>query len=286
MLWAGVFVSLVAFGWALYYLSRLSDLVAGPAAAMHAPLLLATYPFAVFFNVPYTESIFLLAAVGAFFHFHRGDWVRASLWGLIVGLSRPNGALASAALAVLGLEQVIRVSRSAPLTGAQWVRPLAVRLLAASMPGVGMLLFTAYLYRLTGIWFAWARMHGAWGRSWGTEPLAQGWEWLTTEGLMAVFQGVPYDTLNSLAVVFALAATWTVWRVLGSAYVTFVLLNLIPPLFAGGALSMGRVTSTLFPIFIALAATVRPASIPAWAASFAMLQGLVAALFFTWRELF
>jgi hypothetical protein len=286
MLWAGVFVSLVAFGWALYYLSRLSDLVAGPAAAMHAPLLLATYPFAVFFNAPYTESIFLLAAVGAFFHFHRGDWVRASLWGLIVGLSRPNGALASVALAVLGLEQVIRASRSAPLTGAQWVRPLAVRLLVASMPGVGMLLFTAYLYRLTGIWFAWARMHGAWGRSWGTEPLAQGWEWLTTEGLMAVFQGVPYDTLNSLAVVFALAATWTVWRVLGSAYVTFVLLNLVPPLFAGGALSMGRVTSTLFPIFIALAATVRPASIPAWAASFAMLQGLVAALFFTWRELF
>ena len=161
-----------------------------------------------------------------------------------------------------------------------------MRLAVASTPGIGMLLFTAYLYRLTGVWFAWARMHEAWGRTWGTRPLAQGWEWLTTEGLMAVFQGVPYDTLNTLAVVFALVMTWPVLRRLGVAYAAFVLVNLVPPIFAGGALSMGRVTSTLFPIFIALAASVRPISVPAWAASFAVLQGLVAALFFTWRELF
>jgi hypothetical protein len=94
MLWAGVFVSLAAFAWALYYLSRLSDLLAGPSAAAYAPLLIAAYPFAVFFNVPYTESLFLLAAVGAFYHFHREQWGRASLWGLLVGLSRPNGAFA------------------------------------------------------------------------------------------------------------------------------------------------------------------------------------------------
>ena len=161
-----------------------------------------------------------------------------------------------------------------------------MRLAVASTPGIGMLLFTAYLYWLTGVWFAWARMHEAWGRTWGTRPLAQGWEWLTTEGLMAVFQGVPYDTLNTLAVFFALALTWPVFRRLGLAYAVFVLVNLVPPIFAGGALSMGRVTSTLFPIFVALAATVRPISIPAWVASFALLQGLVAALFFTWRELF
>jgi hypothetical protein len=286
MLWAGVFVSLAAFAWALYYLSRLTDLIAGPAAAAAAPLLLATYPFAVFFSVPYTESIFLLAAVGAFFHFHRGHWVRASIWGLIVGLSRPNGALASIALAVLAIEQVVRLARSAPDGPAAWTKPLAVRMAAASMPGVGMLLFTGYLYWLTGIWFAWARMHGAWGRSWGTGPLAQGWEWLTTEGVLAIVQGVPYDTMNSVAVIFALAATWIVFRRLGPAYVLFVLLNLVPPVFAGGALSMGRVTSTLFPIFMALAATIRPTALPGWAAVFGILQGLVTVLFFTWRELF
>jgi len=288
MLWAGVLVSLAAFAWALYNLSRLSQLLAGKSAAMNAPLLLAAYPFAVFFSVPYTESLFLLGAVGAFLHFHRGEWVRASAWGLVVGLSRPNGCLVSVALAVLALEQVLRSPRPAgeSLTPSAWIRPLGIRLLVASMPGVGMLLFTAYLYRLTGVWLAWARMHGAWGRKWGIEPLARGWEWLTTEGLMAIFQGVPFDTLNTLAVIFALALVWRVFRLLGPAYGLFVLINLVPPIFAGGALSMGRVTSTLFPIFIALGASIRPGTAPGWVAAFGILQGLVATLFFTWRELF
>lgn len=290
MLWAGVFVSLAAFAWALYYLSRLSDLVAGPAAAAHAPLLLAAYPFAVFFNVPYTESLFLLAAVGAFYHFHREEWGRASLWGLVVGSSRPNGALVSVALAALALQQL--AARAGGVRSAFAVSPkllagsLGVRLGAAAMPGIGMLIFTGYLYWVTGVWFAWARMHEAWGRSWSTGPIVHGWERLTTAGLLDVFQGVPYDTLNSFAVLFALALTWTVYRRLGLAYATFVIVNLVPPIFAGGALSMGRVTSTLFPIFIALAAIVRPPAVPAWVATFAVLQGLVATLFFTWRELF
>ena len=136
------------------------------------------------------------------------------------------------------------------------------------------------------MWFAWARMQEAWGRSLTMRPLAQGWEWLTTEGLMAVTRGVPFDTLNTLAVLFVLAMFWSVLRRLGFAYATFVALNLFPPVFTGGALSMGRTTSTLFPVFIALAARLPRQAIPVWVTAFAILQGLVAALFFTWRELF
>ena len=97
---------------------------------------------------------------------------------------------------------------------------------------------------------------------------------------------MPFDTLNTLAVLFVLAMFWTVLRRLGLAYATFVALNLVPPIFAGGALSMGRMTSTLFPVFIALAARLPRQAIPVWVTAFAVLQGLVAALFFTWRELF
>ena len=149
-----------------------------------------------------------------------------------------------------------------------------------------MLVFTAYLRNLTGVWFAWARIQGAWGREWGTRPIAQGWEWLTTEGLMPVSQGVPFDVLNTLAVLFVIVLLVPVFRRLGAAYGLFVLLNLVPPIFAGGALSMGRISSTLFPVFIALAARLPAQSVPGWVAAFAMLQGLVATLFFTWRELF
>ena len=104
---------------------------------------------------------------------------------------------------------------------------------------------------------------------------------------MTVTQGVPFDTLNTLAVLFVLVDVLVpVFRRLGAAYACSSLLNLVPPIFAGGALSMGRITSTLFPVFIALAARLPRQAVPGWVAAFAILQGLVAALFFTWRELF
>lgn len=279
MLWGGVLVSLAAFAWALHYMARLADLLAGPRAAAWAPLLLASYPFAVFFNAPYTEGLYLLGSVAAFYHFHRAEWVRAGLWGLLVGFSRPNGCFLSVALSVLALQQVWPVTRAG-------VTSLAPRLLAASMPVVSMLLFTVYLYTLTGIWFVWARMHGAWGRTWSTGPIAQGWEWLTNEGLMNVLKGVPHDALNTLPVLFVLALVWPVFRLLGPAYALFVLINVVPPVFAGGALSMGRITSTIFPTFIVLAALLPSRAAPAWVSAFAIMQGLVAVLFFTWREMF
>ena len=283
-LWAGVLVSLAAFAWGLYYVAKLADLAGGREAAASAPLLLAAYPFAVFFSAPYSESLFLLGAAGAFYHFHREQWVKACLFGLLTGFSRPNGALVSIPLGLLALAPAIAAMRAAHGTGT-W-RALGVRLLAAAMPGVAMLIFSAYLYRLTGIWLVWARMHEAWGRRWGTGPMAQGWEWLTTEGLTAVLQGVPYDTINTLAVLFATVLVWPVFRRLGVAYGIFVLVNILPPIFAGGALSMGRVTSTLFPIFIALSLLLPARSVPGWTAGMGLLQGFVAAIFFTWRELF
>jgi hypothetical protein len=284
-LWAGVFISLVAFFFALVYLARLTRLLAGAEAAAAAPLLLAAYPFAAFFNAPYTEGLFLLGSVGAFYHFHRGHWIAASLFGVLVGLSRPNGCLISIPLAILTIQWLF----------AQWkggqrvvslVRPATVRLVVAGMSGFAMLAFTAYLRSVTGVWFAWARMQEAWGRTVGTGPMAQGWEWLTTEGLMAVTRGVPFDTLNTLAILFVVVMFWSVLRRVGLAYATFIALNVIPPVFSGGALSMGRISSTLFPVFIALAASLPRQAVPVWVGAFAVMQGLVTALFFTWRELF
>jgi Mannosyltransferase (PIG-V) len=285
VLWAGVVISLVAFFFALIYVARLTRLLAGADAAAAAPLLLAAYPFAAFFNAPYTEGLFLLVSVGAFYHLHREQWIAASLFGVLVGLSRPNGCLISIPLAILSAQWLFVQWR-----GGQGIpslfRSAAIRLTVAGMSGFAMLAFTAYLHSVTGVWFAWARMQEAWGRTLGTRPMAQGWEWLTTEGLMAVTRGVPFDTLNTLAVLFVLAMLWGVLRRVGPAYATFVALNLFPPIFAGGALSMGRITSTLFPVFIALAARLPKQAVPVWVTAFAVLQGLVTALFFTWRELF
>jgi hypothetical protein len=45
-------------------------------------------------------------------------------------------------------------------------------------------------------------------------------------------------------------------------------------------------TSTLFPIFVALAAMLPEAFITPFVLTFALGQGLVASLFFTWRPMF
>jgi hypothetical protein len=287
-LWAGVFISLAAFFWALYYVTRLASDLIGPERAAGASLLLAAYPFALFYNAPYTESLFLLGSVAACDHFRRREWRAASLWGLFVGLTRPNGCFVAVPLAVLGFEQWCQ-SRSA--AGSPAVRAdatgVAIRAVVAAMPGVGMLVFTVYLHRLTGVWFAWARSHEAWGRSYrGVEPIVGFIQRLSSEPFLQVVANNPSNTLNALGVLFGLALLYPVFRRLGPAWGVFVIVNLIPPLFAGGLLSMGRLSATLFPLFLALAAIVAPRNVPVWAAVFGIAQGLCAALFFTWRDLY
>ncbi len=86
--------------------------------------------------------------------------------------------------------------------------------------------------------------------------------------------------------IFALLMLWPVWRRLGFAYLAFVLVTVCPPFLAGGVLSMGRLTATLFPLFLALAASLSPRAVTPVVTAFAIGQGLAAALFFTWRPLY
>ena len=75
-------------------------------------------------------------------------------------------------------------------------------------------------------------------------------------------------------------------RKLGLAYAVFILINILPPLGAGGLLSIGRVSSVLFPAFIWFATVIPARHRTAWLASFMAVQAFNASLFYTWRELF
>jgi hypothetical protein len=282
LLWGGVILSLVAFAWAAVYLWRLARDTIGEERAASAVALLAAYPFAVFFSAPYTESLFLLGTIAAIYHFRRGELAPAAAWGLLVGLTRPNGCFLSIVFALLIVEKR-RFAEISTSLNFQIIKFLV----AAATPGVGMLIYSAYVKHLTGAWFGWARLHETWGRSYGgLAPVTRAYGWITDEGLLRVVEGVPYDTLNSLGLIFALLMLWPVLRRLGFAYAAFVLVNLVPPMLAGGVLSMGRLTATLFPLFLALAASVSPRTVTPLLTAFAVGQGLVAALFFTWRPLF
>jgi len=79
---------------------------------------------------------------------------------------------------------------------------------------------------------------------------------------------------------------WPTFRRLGFAWGMFVVINVTSPLLAGGVLSMGRLTSTLFPLFLALATVLPSRAVAPCAVAFGILQGLCAALFFTWRDVY
>ena len=283
LLWAGVLISIVAFAWGAVYLWRLARDMIGEAHAGAAVGLMAAYPFAVYFSVPYTESLFFLGSVAAIYHFRRDELVRAAAWGALVGFTRPNGCFLSAVLAVMLAERLWRDGAITRFPDSRTTRSL----LAAAAPGLAMLAFSTYVHQLTGSFFGWARLHEAWGRSYaGLAPVERAYGWITDEGLIHTIEGVPYDTLNSLGLIFALVMLWPVARRLGYAFAVFILINVVPPMLAGGVLSMGRLTATLFPVFLALAVSLRPRAVTPLVTAFAIGQGLAAILFFTWRPLF
>ena len=90
---AGTIISLAAFFAALIYLYLFARDRDGDETARGAVWLLAAYPFAIFFGALYTESLFLLGTVAAFYHFSKRQFWHAAAWGLLVGLTRLNGSL-------------------------------------------------------------------------------------------------------------------------------------------------------------------------------------------------
>src|SRR5919109_1438419 len=67
VLWGGTLVCIACFALASILLVRLAELRLGDReAGARAVLLLATYPFALFFSAPYSEGMFLLCAVATF----------------------------------------------------------------------------------------------------------------------------------------------------------------------------------------------------------------------------
>jgi hypothetical protein len=287
-MWAGVAISLVAFFFACIYLFRLARQFIGHDAAAVALALLASYPFALFFSAAYTESVFLLTVVAACYHFERDELWQAALWGLVAGLTRPNGCLLSIVLALIALRPLWaggwRPTLPPPMG---WPR-LADRIAAAAAPGIGMLIYSTYIYFLTGNPLQWAAQNAAWGRVYRSLDalVTERIHWIGHEGLYNYASTRTLDMLQAMAVLFVLVSVWPVFRRLGLAYAVMIVVNVLPPLAMGGLLSMGRVTSVLFPTFLWLAAAIPVGHRYAWIAGFATLQGLCAILFFTWRPLY
>jgi hypothetical protein len=294
---AGMAISLAAFFGALVYLYAFARDALGEEKARYVLWLFASYPFALFFGALYTESLFLLAVIGAFYHLTKGHLWGAALWGLLVGLTKLNGVVLCLPLAIVAISPwlppvLLRRRPAVPLLAEPAESTDRQRILkglgAAAMPAVGLLIYAAFIWRLTGDPFAWAKGQVAWGRTY--EPLttlvANQYTFISNAGLSGFLASPGYDVLNALAAFFVLATVWPVARRIGLAYAVLILLVTLPPIANGGWLSAGRFSSVLFPAFVWLADVIRPSHRQAWIVGFSALQAFNAALFYTWRPLF
>jgi Gpi18-like mannosyltransferase len=279
---AGVLISCAAFFWSLLYLYQLARRELGSAEkATWAIWLLAAYPFSVFHGAIYTESLFLLGCVGAVVELRNDRPLRAAAWGLLVGLTRPNGFFLAATLAALVGLWLVRTRSSL------WSRQALMRACAIGAPVAGVLVYSIYLARLTGNPLQWSAQHAAWGRTFtALAPFVDAADVIASQGFGTYVAGAPYDVLNAAAVIGALLLVVPIWRHFGVPYVVFVCVNLLPPLFRGGVMSMGRLSATLFPLFLCLALKLDSRGALWLIVAFSALQAFLAVLFYTWRPLF
>jgi mannosyltransferase PIG-V len=230
---AGVFIALAAGAGAFVLLYRLALPQLGAAGARRAILYLALFPSALFLGAVYSESLFLLLAVGTFLLGERHRFGVAGLCAGLALLTRPAGVALLPALAALAWRASDRR------------RALAAVALAPA-------LFALYPLAL---WL------------WIGEPLAfldaQATVWRRTVSplgpLGGIIDAIAAGELLELAVVTALVALSVIaWRTLGAPYGLYSLASIALPLAVPAddrpLLSITRFALVTFPIVLALAA--------------------------------
>jgi hypothetical protein len=291
LLVAAYVVSLAAFFGALVLLHRLVSLELGRPVAQPALLLLAVFPAAVFFGAPYSESLFLLLAVGVFYAARTGRWAWAGAAAAGAAATRSAGILLLLPLGMLWWS-----ARPRKMRDAAWL------LLAP----LGVAAYAAFLGIAEGDAWRFLDVQDAWSREL-TVPLAGAWDGfgaaidgarqlLSGQTEVVYFEeaaGDPYRiaAINLMlfgSLVFALVACVGCLRRLPKAYGAWVAASLVLPLTfpvkPQPLMSLPRFLAVLFPIFMWLAlwseqrrATARVAAVSA------LGLGLFTAQFASWH---
>lgn len=272
VLWGGVLVSIMCFGLALRRVFRLAEVEQlDRQASARAVVLLAAYPFALFYSAPYSESAYLLASVSTVLAWSTGGLRAAGVWGILTGLVRSNGWTLSAALLV-GL-----------LAESRYRDRARGRLLVAVCPILGAALFSAYTWHATGDPFEWVRAQQGWGRQVVlTGFLTRRLTTIRESGIIDYVLRDPVDATTCVALVWLLAMVAVLASRRRWLYVV-LLVSYVAPALVIDLPATGRMTSVLFPAFIATAALIRGRLYATVVVLSAVGQVFLAGRFFLWR---
>jgi Gpi18-like mannosyltransferase len=238
---AATLVSNAAFcgGLVVTYLLTTSEL--SERAARNTILLMCLFPTAHFFLMPYSESLFFLLSVTAFWGARRGRWMVAGAAGALAALTRSVGFVLAPALLLEAIQQRNEGR------GRAWPG-----VLAAGATVCGLIAYLAYWGTRAGEWLAPVTRQANWQRGFS-------WPWVTLwNGTGDAFRHLGegyggYWLIDWLIVVPMLAASVYAVVRLRPSYAVYLWCGLLIPLtfvFPDRPLmSMPRFVLPLFPAF-------------------------------------
>jgi len=252
----GMLIAWVSFLAASCVLYRLTLDRFGQATAYGAVLLIATFPFSLFYGAAYTESLFLLLALVAFYAIERERWWLAASLALVAGASRPTGVFIGVCVVAAYALDWYR-TRHALRRDVLWL----------TLVPLGTLAYLTYCAYQWGDFFAPMRVSdAAWRRgSLRLDGLSQGVYLLTHPDTW--LNGTDYKPLlfglySVLALLF-LVSLPVIWRRLGPIYALYAALAILTPILTDDVMvSVGRYLSVVFPTFIVVAHGLRERPAP------------------------
>jgi len=246
---AGLLVTNLALLGASILLYRVVEGEHGGTAAERSVWYLLIFPASFFGSAVYSESLFLLGAIGSLHCARRGHWPLAALGGFCAGFTRFVGVVVAPMLLLEWWSQRRRQHADC--------RPPWSALLAAASPLLATGAYMLYLWRSFGDPLAFAHASAVWGRE-ARSPLdtagellqrpAEGWGPALAAGRL------PLDNwVDLLAVLLFLTLGCVLLRQRRWGEGAFVTLGALIPLSSGLLMSQRRYMWVLFPAFVQLA---------------------------------
>jgi hypothetical protein len=262
-------ISTVAYAVALPLLYRLARLDMRRRAALVCLALVIAFPVAFFLLAPFTESLYLVLTVAAFWLARTGRPWAAGLAGFAAALTRLQGAILTLPLCFLYLQR-----RSETGKGSAW------EVVSGALPGLGAVLVILYFRRVIG-----ERQTGLAAQArWGYQMVAP-WQAISASWHEITRYSDAVELLNLLCLLgFAALAVWVTLR-LPLAYSLYVWPYLAILFFRqmsfSPLMSVSRYVLVLFPCFL-VAAPILARRLPLAAALIAVMYGVQIALFVAW----
>ena len=241
--WISIFVGIILF-YKLVKLDYKKDI------AQRTILYLLIFPMSFFFLSYYSESLFFLVTVSAFYYARKQNWLLAGIFGFFASLTRLIGVLL---LPVLLFEYFYQKKFK--------FKEVKKDVLSLTLIPLGLTTFCLYLYQKTGDFFAFLHAYNA--TNWPEKAylklnifktLYNGLKFLVTFPASKDTAHYAIQSTFIMSTIFVMLVLFgMIIKKIRPSYILYSFFSIIVPLISGSYDSMNRYILVIFPMFIFLA---------------------------------